>query len=144
MVGEDCLYYDTDSCIYVARPGIAEPPLGDYLGQLTSELDPGQYITEYVASGPKSYAYRQENGKEVCKVRGFQLNFENSQLINFDAIKDMVIQGSRDTITVTNPSKICRDPQKAVIYNRVEEKNFRMVYTKRHITEDLNTLPYGY
>ena len=28
------LYYDTDSVIYASRPGMYDPPLGDYLGKL--------------------------------------------------------------------------------------------------------------
>ena len=30
---ERVLYYDTDSVIYVSRPGQHDPPLGDYLGE---------------------------------------------------------------------------------------------------------------
>ena len=32
-LGERVLYYDTDSVIYVSRPGQYDPPLGDYLGK---------------------------------------------------------------------------------------------------------------
>ena len=53
---EQVLYYDTDSVIYVHEPGKPEPPLGDYLGDLTDELD-GDYITEFMSGGPKNYAY---------------------------------------------------------------------------------------
>ena len=49
---ERVLYYDTDSVIYVREPGKFEPPLGDYLGDLTDELDPGDYITTFVSGGP--------------------------------------------------------------------------------------------
>ena len=31
-IGDRVLYYDTDSVIYVSRPGLYDPPLGDYLG----------------------------------------------------------------------------------------------------------------
>ena len=34
QLGERVLYYDTDSVIYVSRPGHIDPPLGDYLGRL--------------------------------------------------------------------------------------------------------------
>ena len=33
QVGDRVLYYDTDSVIYVSRPGQFDPPLGDYLGE---------------------------------------------------------------------------------------------------------------
>ena len=37
------LYYDTDSIIYVSNAQVdAPPPTGDYLGELTDELDAGE------------------------------------------------------------------------------------------------------
>ena len=38
------LYFDTDSVIFVSRPGVIDPPTGDFLGDLTNELKPGQHI----------------------------------------------------------------------------------------------------
>ena len=64
---EQVLYYDTDSVIYVHEPGKPEPPLGDYLGDLTDELD-GDYITEFMSGGPKNYAYVTNNDKRVAKA----------------------------------------------------------------------------
>ena len=143
LLGTQCLYYDTDSCLYVTGPNMVDVPLGDHLGELTSEVPEGLHITEFVATGPKSYAYRLSNGDEVCHVRGFSLNFKNSQLINFESIKSIVTEGA-SSITVTNPRKITRDAKKHIIYNRVENKEFNMVYTKRYILPDLDTLPFGY
>ena len=34
---------------------------GDSLGDMTSELKPCEYISEYVSGGPKNYAYRTHN-----------------------------------------------------------------------------------
>ena len=53
QLNRNVLYYDTDSLIYVSRPGQYDPPLGDYLGELTDELDSGEHIVEFVSSGPK-------------------------------------------------------------------------------------------
>ena len=44
----------------------------------------------HVCAGPKNYAYRVNNGKQKCKIRGFTLNYKNSQILNFDTMKDMV------------------------------------------------------
>ena len=41
LLQERVLYYDTDSVIYVHEPSKPDPPLGDYLGDLTDELDVG-------------------------------------------------------------------------------------------------------
>ena len=83
------LYYDTDSVIYVSRPGQYDH-LGDYLGELTDELEAGEHIIEFVSCGPKNYGYKTNKNKETCKVRGFTLNYTNSQLINFESVKHIV------------------------------------------------------
>ena len=120
-----------------------DPPTGDYLGQLTNELPPGHYIEEFVSGGPKNYAMRLDNGEERVHVRGFTLNFRNSQLINFQAIKDMVLHGHEGPTTV-NDHKITRDVRKRKIVNKVESKKYRLVYTKRVVLPNLTTVPYGY
>ena len=56
LLQDRVLYYDTDSVIYVHKPGEPDPPLGNYLGDLTDELD-GDYITSFVSGGPKNYAF---------------------------------------------------------------------------------------
>ena len=111
--------------IYLSKTGENEVPLGDYLGELTNELETGEHIIEFVSGGPKNYAYKTNQGNEACKVRGFTLNFTNSQLINFESVKTLLIDPSeKSTITVTNPHKICCDKGKRKLYNREEEKNY--------------------
>ena len=83
LLGENALYVDTDSCIYVSRHDSPKPILGDYLGNLTNEITPkygaGSYITQFACGGPKNYAYVVNNGAKHCKIRGFTFNFKNSQ-----------------------------------------------------------------
>ncbi|XP_032234852.1 uncharacterized protein LOC116616861 [Nematostella vectensis] len=62
-LGERCLYHDTDSVILLHRPGEWKPPLGDHLGDLTSELEPGDFIDRYSSTGPKSYGYTTQRVK---------------------------------------------------------------------------------
>jgi len=146
-VGEDCLYMDTDSVIFVDRNGahVKNLPIGNYLGELTNEITPDQkHIVEYVSGGPKNDAFRTLYGSEVCKVRGFTLNFTNSRLVNFDAVKDLIVNNTGKSITVTIPSKISRDSRKRKLYNRKEDKEYKIVYTKRVVKQDFWTYPYGY
>lgn len=49
-LGDRTLYFDTDSIVFVQRDGEWEPPRGDYLGELTDELD-GNHITTFVSGG---------------------------------------------------------------------------------------------
>ena len=137
------LYYDTDSVIFVSKEGFPEPPLGDYLGDFTSELKPGEFITEFVSAGPKNYGYLTSNGTEVCKVKGFTLNYQNSKAVNFRCMLREVFGVEQDVYTV-NPSKICRDKRSVKLYNKKESKRYSMVYTKRVIREGYCTVPYGF
>lgn len=142
------LYVDTDSIIFVDKDKTVTKtlPLGNYLGQLTNEISPEEgYITAFVSSGPKSYAYKTLNDKEMCKVRGFTLHSQkNSELINFSSIREIVVAKTQHSIKTVDERKISRLPLKRKLYNRTEEKDFKMVYTKRRLLNDLSTLPFGY
>lgn len=46
-LGRSVLYHDTDSIIYASN-GINDPPLGNFLGEFTDELD-GDTITTFVS-----------------------------------------------------------------------------------------------
>ena len=72
ILQERALYYDTDSAIYVHKQGEPELPLGNYLGELTDELN-GDYITSFVSGGPKNYAYCTKNGKTDTKNTGYYI-----------------------------------------------------------------------
>ena len=59
-LGDRALYHDTDSIIFLCTGKKDEyiPKLGDYLGELTNELSPGQGdIIEFVGKAPKDYSY---------------------------------------------------------------------------------------
>ena len=86
LLQERDLYYDTDSVIYVDEPGKPEPPLGNYLGDLTDELN-GDYITSFVSGGPKNYAYRTKKGKTDTKIRGITLDYAASGKLNHDVVR---------------------------------------------------------
>lgn len=141
------LYWDMDSVIYTTKQGQWEPPTGDYLGELTDELTQGDWITEFVCNGPKNYAYQTHQGKRVCKVKGFSLNYANSQILNLESMRDAMF--NRDdptagTYHTVNTSKICREKVHSELYCQEELKQYSAVYTKRVVQSDLSTLPYGY
>ena len=89
LLQERVLYYDTDSVIYVHEPGKPEPPLGDYLGDLTDELD-GDYITTFISGGPKNYAYVTNNDKRVTKIRGITLDHATTKKLNPEVMRGLV------------------------------------------------------
>ena len=148
LLQERVLYYDTDSVIYVHEPGKPDPPLGDYLGDLTDELDVGDYITTFISGGPKNYAYLTNNGKTETKIRGITLNYDATKKINMDVMRHLVdsrVNGhNKEKVTVENPYKITRDKKEKNIVTKKMKKDYRIVYNKRVITENYGTLPYGY
>ena len=141
------LYFDTDSVIYVSKDGEWEPPTGSYLGELTDELE-GGHITTFVSGGPKNYAYETNTSKTVCKVRGITLNYKTVQKVNFNVMCDMIclraLSDSTDTLTVHIPFKIARNRNDKNVVTRREDKDYRIVYTKRVIVNNFDTLPYGF
>ena len=69
--------------------------IGENLGAMTSQLRPSEFIEEFISAGPKNYAYKIVDSvtgerKTVCKVRGLTLNYNASQLVNFEFIKGMI------------------------------------------------------
>ena len=147
LLQEQVLYYDTDSVIYVHEPGKPEPPLGDYLGDLTDELD-GDYITEFMSGGPKNYAYVTNNDKRVTKIRGITLNYTTLQKLNFEVMCNLIDLyvdcGIQDKVTVENPFQITRDKKNKKIITKSMNKDYQVVYNKRVVKENYGTVPYGY
>ena len=148
LLQERVLYYDTDSVVYIHQPGKPDPPLGDYLGELTDKLVPGHHITTFISGGPKNYAYVTNNGEAKLKIRGITLNYDASKTINVDVMRHLVelyvdchIQ---DKVTVNIPYKITRDKKEKNIVTKRTKKDYRIVYNKRVVKENYETVPYGY
>ena len=74
------LYCDTDS-VFTSQPGDWIPPLGEYLGDLTDELNDGNvcylpeedYITEFV-SGVRNVMHITARGKTMVECKVVTLN----------------------------------------------------------------------
>ena len=79
---EQVLYYDTDSVVCKWRPHQPSIATGEFLGDMTDELD-GDVITEFVSGGAKNYGYTTQQGKVVCKVRGFTVTVRGAAVLNF-------------------------------------------------------------
>ncbi|KAK4882043.1 hypothetical protein RN001_005362 [Aquatica leii] len=145
------LYFDTDSVIFTEKSGDWIPRTGDYLGNMTDEIEsygPGSRIVEFVSGGPKNYAlkiFSTKNNKYeyVCKVKGIVKNFKNAQTVNFEHLKNMVL-GEAEATYVNTDRRIVRNSMYDVI-SKPERKVFRVNYTKRRRVDDtMDTLPYGY
>jgi len=83
---------------------------GDNLGAMTSELKPTQIIEEFLTGGPNNYAYKifysaTDERKTIYKVRGITLNYNASRLINFDAIRDIILGKGEPAVNVHTEKK---------------------------------------
>jgi hypothetical protein len=131
----------------------AEPPkiaIGDYLSDRTNELEeygPGPYIDEFVSGGPKNYAFSVMSpvtGKRTynCKVKGITLNYNSSKVVNFAALKSMITENS-NPVYVRTPKKIKRK-HGCIVVSASERKEYKVVFKKRRLTDNFDSIPYGY
>ena len=142
-LGDRVLGYNKDSAWYAERSSDEPVKTGDSLGDLTDELD-GNFITAWCGTGPKSYSYSTSNGKNVCKVKGFTLNYENSKHINQEILKEL-IEGKKKRITTVKENAITRDSKTKQLVNKYREKDLKLDYDKRWVAAaGGETFPWGF
>ena len=142
---ERVLYFDTESVIYTKKPHETSIPTGNYLGEFTNELDEGDQIVEFVAAGPKNYACNTFKGNQCCKVRGFTLNVRGQNILNFNSMKELVLNEilepedeNERILTLNNPHKITRCAATKTIHSIAQDKiNVSLIDT-------FHSYPYGY
>ena len=138
-LGERVLYYDTDSIIYYTNEGQTNPDLGPYLGDFTSELEKDDHIVEFVSGGPKNYGYTTKKGHVECKVRGFRLNSEGKTQLNYEIMRENVLDEIQKPLLeprqtqVIKTHQIVRDPKTYQLYTEPSSKFYQLVYNKRVI-----------
>ena len=153
-LGTQCLYFDTDSCIYLARGDGTDyiPPRGEALGQLKSELSPGNYIVNFCSSGPKSYSYVLKNPeggfKSKVVLKGISLTYGNSKVARYDNILEKIeryVESGDNSPSVFYETEnfFYRSPNFQLFMTNLQ-KHFRVTYDKRLICPDFSTLPYGF
>ena len=125
--------------------------MGDHLGEFTNELKAGDHIVEFAAAGPKNYRYKTKDGKVECKVRGFTLNARGQEQLNFELLKQNVIdeviepEDEPREIQVHNPHKIKRNENTKTLHTVEETKRYKVVFDKRVVDpESFRSYPSGY
>ena len=141
------MYADTDSIIFTNKRGESKPPLGDYLGDLTDEIQNNRIMT--FATGPKNYGYElskpdKGGNKTQCKVRGITLNYKNLLNVNFNVLKNFVTNYPNASVSVQNTHKIARDRDSVKLMTTTERKDYRLVFDKRVIGDNYVSYPYGF
>jgi len=129
---ENVHYCDTDSLIYSHPTGNNPIKTDTCLGGLTDELE-GSYIEELIALAPKTYSYKTSDNKLEVKAKGFSLNRVVSQTINFDTMRNMVLNENEQKHIIEYPKRIRLDRNTKQLKSVDETKTFRYDYTKRQV-----------
>jgi hypothetical protein len=142
-LGSRVIYMDTDSVIFTCLPGEWTPALGDFLGDWTDESPPGSHISHFVHVAPKNYVYTtvEESGvtREHIKVKGISLTRDSALIMQPDAIRTMVNQGTSLSVP---QSGMKRHKHDLSITPYTCMKTNRPVLTKR-VYSDHDSVPYG-
>ncbi len=124
---------------------------GCYLGDMTNELEDyhkDAYISEFVSGGPKNYGYRVKTPEKehiVLKVKGFTLNRATTKILHYEAMKEMVhkyVKGEVEKREIKSNDIQRNDDYE--ITTAATVKRYQIVYTKRTLSSDFTTLPFGY
>lgn len=129
--------------IYVQPPH--EPEIlttGPLLGDLTDELKPGTFIKSFISTGPKSYSYKLSNGETCIKIKGITLNYQTSEVLNYKAMRNVLLTNKQIKTPLRTQFK--RDRLRGRIFNASEDKTFKVVFTKRALQPNFDSLPFGY
>ena len=93
----------------------------------------GDVIDEFVAGGPKNYAYRTRSGQECCKARPFTLDARGQAVLNFESVRNLVQLDMNEpldrprTLSVDNPHHIVRNVTDKTLHSVPQRKTFSMV-----------------
>jgi len=139
-LGENVIYYDTDSVIYKDN-GKNSVQMGEILGDWSDELA-GGYIEKFLSTGPKSYYFKTNTGKETTKVKGFTLHHKNAEKIN-GINMEKLINREVENLSVED-NQITRDVKTKQLVNKNQIKTFNFNFDKRIINNNYDTVPYGY
>jgi hypothetical protein len=149
---ERALYCDTDSAIYVQRPGDEILETGEALGQWSSELDEGVWGVQFMALAPKCYCLvYNEEGKvrekesALLKAKGVTMTVENHKVVHASSLRSIILNevygNQAETLSVqakTFNIRMNHGSDDLEMKNMYGEKVVRCVYSKRKIVKEQN------
>ncbi len=148
------LYYDTDSMIWVQKPGYPTLETGEMVGEFKDEIadeyGAGSEIKKFFTSGPKSYGYEIElpNGEKklTCKAKAIPLTAAVLDQFGPEQMLEVIQAMDGRKLEVNIPWKIVRDKKTGTLRNEQQTKTWQVVCDKRVFIDDgsYSTLPYGY
>ncbi|XP_055357527.1 uncharacterized protein LOC129602520, partial [Paramacrobiotus metropolitanus] len=157
-LGERLMYYDTDSVIFIQRPGDWLPETGSILGDWDNQLQAGEnHIVKFVSCGPKVYSYETDTGRIELKAKGIAQNGYTEDILDFDEVKKSFVRSGRALdfdalkrlldgtdkhLEIIYPEFLKRNGKTQAINTIQLFKKLKMVYDKRMLFPDFSTLPF--
>ena len=127
----------------MSKPDCPDPKCGCFLGDLTNELGNGEFITDFVSLGAKTYAYKTNQGNAVVKVKGFTLDGKTRKELNFEKFLNLLTD--QNEIRVKYDEQLRRKKKELQIEQVAMTKTLRVTYDKRWLLDRIEwkTLPWG-
>ena len=125
-------FKNTCSTLILTRPS----SLSNLVNRIFLLEADGDFIVEYTSAGPKNYSYKTHQGKVCCKARGFALNVCGSQQLNYDAMRQNLIDeisqplNERRNVDVVNPNFFWRNPATKHHNSHNTIKHYGLVFDK--------------
>ena len=152
-------YCDTDSVIFLydeTNPNHKNPYIhtlpdglefGSGPGQWEDEFDGKDYIEELVIGGAKSYSYKTaygctKKGKVVVKQKGITLDRANDDVVNFETMKNMVLNHSE--IKSKERHQFKWDSNTKDIITKYISRSIKSTIKEKRTIDGFDTLPFGY
>jgi hypothetical protein len=121
--------------------------VGNCLGELTDELEPGDGIVRFCSTGPKTYAYETRDGKRVVKSKGVPVG---SAGVDIEKYEEMVVKAhtvgpGREILQhkVVFPLYFQKNCATSEIHRVRREKTLQYTYDKRIVVGNYRTRPFG-
>ena len=108
-------------------------------------------IGTFISGGPKNYSYETDDGIFHTKVKGFNLNYSVSKIINHNSMIDIVDNRNlerKDNFREIDYFSIVRNKDKS-LKSVIQPKRYMFGYDKRRILEpdkngNIFTVPFGF
>lgn len=158
------LYSDTDSILFICKNGEPNPlqsKVTGFIGELSSEVPEGHFISEFVCNGPKCYSYvlnrkrtrdqmEVEETIEIVKSKGIHQTEKTSALCHQSLTKIVTdhLDPDQEPYSFVVPQSNIVRPEIGTLKSVENTKIVRHVNTKATVigTDPLTAfrLPYGY
>jgi hypothetical protein len=115
---------------------------GKGLSEWENENVEGEFITELVIGGAKSYSYKTNTGKSVIKQKGITMDAATSKIITFETMRDMVLNNT--SIKSEERYTFSWDAKSKDVVKQFLSRSIRSTVNSKRTIVGYDTVPFGY